>query len=299
MKNLKSLLLLTILSLSLISCSSDTTSTSSSTIEGWDSDSLSVMETYLNGYTIPFYSQLFESTVTVDSSSSETTETNYSVYYNSLTSMVVVTYVTDYIEDVDSYYEFICEEYADEYTTDEELTDTTNSDYYVYQVVSSTSSIDSRFYLNIYYDDLSLCLTIDAYIQTIYTYTSWPTDENDLVISDYLGLTRDYVSYFTFEPLGMTYMTLQQAFSFTTGLPTVEIEIFTTSQSSLDDFIDQLTSKDYIYDSDNDTESQYNYYQIIYYDEDTALFSFECYIDNEITTLTSGYSYQLTFTYNY
>ena len=178
MKQIKTILLLSILSLSLLACNTiEDTSTSNNYLNNYTDDEIQLMESHLNGNIIPYCEQLFYGQISVDASSSQTFSSNYSLSYNSITNMVTLLYLSDYVEDVTTYYNFV----KDDFVLDNDLTNQEENDYYLYQDLSiDGSGVSSQFYLNVYYDDISLGLTIDAYIDSTYTFTSWPSGDNNI-----------------------------------------------------------------------------------------------------------------------
>lgn len=295
MKQIKTILLLSILSLSLLACNtSEDTSTSNNYLNNYTDDEIQLMESHLNGNIIPYCEQLFYGQISVDASSSQTFSSNYSLSYNSITNMVTLLYLSDYVEDVTTYYNFV----KDDFVLDNDLTNQEENDYYLYQDLSiDGSGVSSQFYLNVYYDDISLGLTIDAYIDSTYTFTSWPSGDNN--ITNYLGLfSEDIQTYFEFAPQDLVLISMTTSNSFVSYLPMVNLTLTVNNSLSLQDFVTQLLDKGYLLDDINSTETQNNYYVIVE-DESLGTLSLECYIDNQITTIDDNtYQYNLSFTYN-
>lgn len=295
MKQIKTILLLSILSLSLLSCNtSEDTSTSNNYLNDYTDDEIQLMESHLNGNIIPYCEELFYGQISYDSSSSQTYSSNYSITFNSITNMVTLLYSSDYVEDVETYYNFI----KDDFILDNESTNQEEHDYYLYKDLSiDGSGVSSQFYLNVYYDDISLGLTIDAYIDSTYTFTTWPSGDNS--ITNYLGLFNDNIqTYFEFAPQGLVSISMTTSNSFVSYLPMVNLTLTVNNASSLQDFATQLLDKGYLLDDINSTETQNNYYVIVK-DESLGTLSLECYIDNQITTIDDNtYQYNLSFTYN-
>lgn len=295
MKQIKTILLLSILSLSLLSCNtSEDTSTSNNYLNDYTDDEIQLMESHLNGNIIPYCEELFYGQISYDSSSSQTYSSNYSITFNSITNMVTLLYSSDYVEDVEIYYNFV----KDDFILDNELTNVEEHDYYLYNDISiDGSGVSSQFYLNVYYDDVSLGLTIDAYIDSTYTFTTWPSGDNS--ITNYLGLFNDNIqTYFEFVPQGLISISMTTSNSFVTYLPMVNLTLTVNDETSLQDFVTQLLDKGYLLDDINSTETQNNYY-IIIKDESLGTLSLECYIDTQITNLDNNtYQYNLSFTYN-
>lgn len=295
MKQIKTILLLSILSLSLLACDgSGETSTSNNYLNNYTDDEIQLMESHLNGNIIPYCEELFYGQISVDASSSQTYSSNYSIAYNSITNMVTLLCPSDYVEDVETYYNFV----KDDYTLDDQLTNQEEHDYYLFKDLSiDGSGVSSQFYLNVYYDDISLGLTIDAYIDSTYTFTSWPSGDNN--ITNYLGLFgEDIQTYFEFAPQDLISISMTTSNSFVSYLPMVNLTLTVNNSSSLQDFVTQLLDKGYLLDNINSTEIQNNYYVIVK-DESLGTLSLECYIDNQITTIDDNtYQYNLSFTYN-
>lgn len=295
MKQIKTILLLSILSLSLLACNtSEDTSTSNNYLNNYTDDEIQLMQSHLNGNIIPYCEQLFYGQISVDASSSQTFSSNYSLSYNSITNMVTLLYLSDYVEDVTTYYNFV----KDDFVLDNDLTNQEENDYYLYQDLSiDGSGVSSQFYLNVYYDDISLGLTIDAYIDSTYTFTSWPSGDNN--ITNYLGLfSEDIQTYFEFAPQDLISISMTTSNSFVSYLPMVNLTLTVNNSLSLQDFVTQLLDKGYLLDDINSTETQNNYYVIVE-DESLGTLSLECYIDNQITTIDDNtYQYNLSFTYN-
>lgn len=295
MKQIKTILLLSILSLSLLSCNtSEDTSTSNNYLNDYTDDEIQLMESHLNGNIIPYCEELFYGQISYDSSSSQTYSSNYSITFNSITNMVTLLYSSDYVADVETYYNFV----KDDFILDNELTNVEEHDYYLYNDLSiDGSGVSSQFYLNVYYDDVSLGLTIDAYIDSTYTFTTWPSGDNS--ITNFLGLFSDNIqTYFGFVPKGLISISMTTSNSFVTYLPMVNLTLTVNDETSLQDFVTQLLDKGYLLDDINSTETQNNYY-IIIKDESLGTLSLECYIDTQITTLDNNtYQYNLLFTYN-
>ena len=295
MKQIKTILLLSILSLSLLACDgSGETSTSNNYLNNYTDDEIQLMESHLNGNIIPYCEELFYGQISVDASSSQIYSSNYSIAYNNITNMVTLLYPSDYVEDVETYYNFV----KDDYTLDDQLTNQEEHDYYLFKDLSiDGSGVSSQLYLNVYYDDISLGLTIDAYIDSTYTFTSWPSGDNN--ITNYLGLfSEDIQTYFEFAPQGLVLISMTTSNSFVSYLPMVNLTLTVNNSSSLQDFVTQLLDKGYLLDDVNSTETQNNYYVIVE-DESLGTLSLECYVDNQITTIDDNtYQYNLSFTYN-
>lgn len=295
MKQIKTILLLSFLSFSLLACDgSGETSTSNNYLNNYTDDEIQLMESHLNGNIIPYCEELFYGQISVDASSSQIYSSNYSIAYNSITNMVTLLYPSDYIEDVETYYNFV----KDDFILDNELTNVEEYDYYLFKDLSiDGTGVSSQFYLNVYYDDISLGLTIDAYINSTYTFASWPSGDNN--ITNYLGLFSDNIqTYFEFAPQGLISISMTTSNSFVSYLPMVNLTLTVNDETSLQDFITQLLDKGYLLDNINSNETQNNYYVIVE-DESLGTLSLECYIDNQLTTIDDNtYQYNLSFTYN-
>ena len=314
-KNIKLLLLAPILLGLLAGCdqNNNNTSTSNNYIYDWTESDLLLMNDYLGeGNIIPFDPSLFYTSISLDTSSSQVSTSNYLLTYYFTTNVLALTYETASVEIVDDYYNFVLTNYGETFVIDNELQTASSEQekiYYLYKQLDNTSTINSRFYLNIYYDYTLSCLTVDAYIDTNYLSTSWPNQNNQdaILISDLLMLDREYASLFEFEPMYLN--NVSYACYMFNGYPYVDIDIhceYNTSHDEEDvsiacveDFISQLLAKNYLLDSANSTTEYDDYYQIIYDEDNEPLFAIDCYVSTYSSPSNNTWKFNVLFYISY
>lgn len=277
MKKSISLFCLALLPLSLVACNPNNNSSTSQelnyiVIDNWLDADLETMSKIHPDITIPFYKGVFETIGTEVVSSNTSTEevvtseyvpiytyeSNYAISYISYLNKVVLTYTTSDVKVVDGYIDLITSD-SYKYTLDESLTNESNHDYYAYLTLQENSSMQQRYYLNVYFENDSL-MYIFAYLKTTYFSATWPQEAIDSYMLSSLTTEEDLTTIFP-KPSNSVYE-VSYVLGLMLGNSTIELKVSSHDDQELAQYKQALIDRGYSVDPYYETDTQVNYYLI-------------------------------------
>ncbi|MDR0934902.1 MAG: hypothetical protein LBM03_01180 [Erysipelotrichaceae bacterium] len=257
MKNIVKFLIIPLV-LGLASCGEPTVSTSSDVVvqDDWTEEDKITMASQLGGLNIPF------SSIFVNDGREYTISEYYNVSKVSVECLLPVKNSEyDPLNDVDAYKNFCID---DGFVLDDDASNVDDQDYVLTLGVDSGSEhIDSTMYLEIYLSS-SNYLTVDAWVETIYTTSFWPSRSNldkaslyDLLSIEEL-LAKDEGAIPSLDNLPNNSL-VEFIFGIINGNISVSLTITSTTDVK-SDYIALLTANSYILDESNSTNDFDDYY---------------------------------------
>ena len=254
--------------LTLLACSpNEPTSSSSEAQLDWTSEDVVIMENVLGeGNALPFY-DMFPVLA-------------YEVAYEASCDYVVISATSDNEDYADAYVEILKE-------NDFTLVNDDESYHLLEKTLSSSATkVETQFAAVYIEGDI---FTVDSYVETVYTTTSWPSNPSveQLLDVDFINLptySSSTVSKIEYTSYVLNYNSI------------VRLTLTTSSAIENESFVSLLENDEYKYDANKTTAFDYSYYKIGIYDEEYDLrYAIDATVSKECTTISGGYTFDVTF----